>query len=43
MEIKDLFDTGGAIMDAVNDAVSSNDYSALSGKIRIRCRMPRKP
>ena len=34
MEIKDLFDTGGAIMDAVNDAVSSNDYSALSGKIR---------
>ena len=34
MEIKDLFDTGSAIMDAVNDAVSSNDYSALSGKIR---------
>ena len=34
MDINDLYDAGGDIIDAVNDAVSRNDYSRLSDNIK---------
>ena len=34
MDINDLYDAGGDIIDAVNDAVSRNDYSRLSENIK---------
>jgi len=34
MDINDLYDAGGDIVDAVNDAVSRNDFSGLSSTIK---------